>query len=127
MDSWDVVLNLQGDSLRVVGGLRYRGNASWPLAELVIEREGIGIHLRTAILRRIFERWLPSVAVPLSEVVTAEFVRGPVFATNGLRLLSTQPSVIFWFRNGRDREAVREALEARGVRVRDETGTARSR
>lgn len=120
LDDWVVILSLHGDSLRVVGGLRYRGNASWPLAELVIDRRDIVIRLRTPILRRLFARWLPSVAVPVSEVVGAEFIRGPLFATNGLRLISSQPSVVFWFRNDRDREAAREALETRGVQIDEE-------
>jgi hypothetical protein len=106
------------DSVRVVGGLRYRGYASWPLAELVIDRERIVIQLRLPILRRLFGRWLPSIDVPVSQVVAAEFIRGPVFAMDGLRLVSSQPSVIFRFLRGRDREAAREALEDGGVLVR---------
>ena len=125
LDGWDVILNIQSDRLRVIGGLRYRGNASWPLAELIIEREAIFIRLRGRVLQRLFGHWLPSVAVPIAEVVVAEFVRGPVFATNGLRLVSSEPSVIFWFRNSRDRDAARGALDARGVRTHEEDGQAR--
>jgi hypothetical protein len=101
---------------RFVGGMRYEGaRASWPLAELSITSSSARVKLRSAVLRRLLRRWLPTVEVPLGGAVV-DPVRGmlPGRMSQGVRLRShlDGAEVIFW---SSKRRALVEILTARGA------------
>src|SRR2546430_8351023 len=70
--------------------------ASWPLAELLIQRGTARIQLRSALLRACFVRSFPVAKVPLRDVVV-EPVTGPL-RSRGVRFRVPDQGrmVIFW-------------------------------
>jgi hypothetical protein len=92
-----------------------RMNATWPLAVLTARGQDLVLRLRPAVLARRFGVNEPF-AWPISNVITAYPVRGPLVALNrGLAIESTTtPLAYFWSTRP---AAILADLAARGVPV----------
>lgn len=71
---------MQGASThRFVGGMRWRGsNASWPLAELLLEQGDVHIRLQSGVLRHGLGRWFPTAVMPCGDLQEVRRIRGGV-------------------------------------------------
>lgn len=106
--------------------MRYRGaNASWPLAELVIDSEGVLIRGR-GLMSSLLPRWFRVGPVPWPDVQAVRLSRGS-FGTPAVELSfaigRTERQVRFWCLPGQQGKVV-AALEAFGCKV-DDDGIAR--
>jgi hypothetical protein len=109
---------------RFVGGMRWRGsNASWPLAEMVVDRQGLTVQLRWRALRRLISKWLPSKRFLWGQIRAVERVRGAIpFPLNlGLTIVTEEPAshrLVFWCRSA-TRAKIVEIIESMGVPIGD--------
>jgi hypothetical protein len=105
-----------------LGGVRWRnasglgGNATWPLVRLRIEAGWVVIEPSAKLVRAFMAGTLPTWRFPCSAIQRAERVRGPLFGSPGVRLVTDEqsPPLIFWSYAPED---VLRALAAQGVAV----------
>jgi hypothetical protein len=86
------------------------GNATRPLAELLIDERAVRVRLRHAAMRQLFGRAVPAFVAPFSAVRARAY--GRTVLTRGVLLTGPENrSVIFWC-SKRTQETILDALAA---------------
>lgn len=107
--------------VRFIGGVRYETfNATWPFAELLITNGTARVQLRLRAMRRLCDRWLPSIEIELSGA-RVDPIRGflPGRNNRGVRLISSaddETEVIFWC-SQHDMDMLLDRLIERGAQI----------
>src|SRR5216684_8570174 len=113
-------------ALVFIGGLRWSGgmgtiNATWPMARLTLNDVGVRIGASSPVvtLLTLVFGGLPTIRATWAQVSRAEFCRGVLFASPGLRiwLLQKNRPLVFWARDDKTVTSILEQFRNHGVEV----------